>query len=1119
MSADPADRTATLQPTQSESPPREEAREVDPNDDAKLPIDDPDRYEQVGEHARGGLGRIVRAVDKRLGRTVAVKELLRHDEWHEARFVREALITARLEHPGIVPVHEAGRWPNGAPYYVMKLVEGRTLKELFAEKQTLRERLGLLQHVIAIADAVGYAHSEGVIHRDLKPSNVIIGEFGETIVVDWGLARDERGNVPEPTGEPVERAKGSGASTISGKVVGTPAYMAPEQARGELVDERADVYAIGAVLYELLVGKAAYTDVTPQAVIDRVVAGPPNPLATVAPNAPRELVDIVGKAMARQPSERYANGTALAEDLRRFQTGKLVSAHAYTPWQLVRKKLAQHRGVVVVAAASAIALAAVGVESFRTVVAERDIARNERARAESERQSAESRKRELLFVQAATSLRKDPTAALAWLKLHPVTDRDRVQVVDVIDEALALGAARHVFRPGDWVFDAAFTPDGKSIVAAVRDGKLRAYDVETGKLRVLGQSKWDIEALAISPDGKTVVTGSGVGELIAWSLADGSKRTLIDDGHTITGVQFDPSGQRVFVNREGVGLAVGLDGKVEKLGPDTTIVFAVAEKDWSKRVGKLAANQVAALTPEGERVIVEHDRMIAFVALSPTGDVVIMHDNDAVWSVPYAGGTLTKLLPYEAKLNHAVWSPDGKTLVLVGTMPDVRIIDVATGGLRTLRGHTDSIYTAEFTRDGKTLLTASDDGTARVWNLADGTSLELSGHEDDVYRARFSPDEKLVATASLDGSVRLWPIDRSGARVFAEGSQAIDMSLAGDLVTVRTTSGVSRWNIVDGTREALFTRQGLGVGLASPDGTKLVAQADEGVLVLHYRDGSSKQLLGHKGYIAKVEWSRDSKHVYSASFDGTLRKWDAQTGESSALIDGNVPLRGFAVARDGRVAAQVGDTAVMVNPDGTAETLGTGAGWCGTRAEFEQARDRLIIQRCDRGLLLVDGKTAVNLPTDGYHVSRLAVSQDGQRIAAAMGDRTVRLWDSSGKVLAVLRGHTDLVLDVAFSPDGTHLASASYDKTVRVWELATGRYRVMRGHTRAVNDVEFHGGKELVTASWDGTVRVWPVPPTEAPTQDEITKRLDEATTATIDANNRATTLIASPAPAGTQRL
>ncbi|HUS30188.1 MAG TPA: protein kinase [Kofleriaceae bacterium] len=1119
MSADPADRTATLQPTMPSKAPRHEEAT---GDEAQLPIDSPDRYEHVGEHARGGLGRVVRAVDKRLGRTVAVKELLRQDESHEARFVREALITARLEHPGIVPVHEAGRWPNGAPYYVMKLVEGRTLKELFAEKKTLRDRLGLLAHVIAIADAVGYAHSEGVIHRDLKPSNVIVGEFGETIVVDWGLARDTRGHLPEPTTELLEtRAKGSGASTISGKVVGTPAYMAPEQARGELVDERADVYAIGAVLYELLAGKPAYTDPTPQGVLDRVLAGPPAPLATSAPGASQELCDIVGKAMARVPADRYANASALAEDLRRFQTGQLVSAHAYTPWQLVRKKLAQHRGVVVVAIASAIALGAVGVESFRTVVAERDIARGERARAEQEKQSAEQRKRDLLYVQAETSLRKDPTAALAWLKLHPVSDRERAQVVDVIDEALALGAARHVFRPGDWVFDAMFTPDGRTLVAAVRDGKLRTYDVASGELHVLGQSKAGIEALAISPDGKTVITGGSVGEITAWSLTDGTKKVLVDSGRPVMAMRFAPSGDKLLVDQDGLTVMVGLDGVVTKLGPDSSVLLAVAANDWSKRVAKVSPNQAIIVDENGQpqRVLASLDKLIQFIALSPNGETVIVHDVDTIYAVPFAGGPPKKLVTFMTKLNMTVWSPDGQTVALVGIHNDLTLVSVKTGEVTELRGHTDSIYTAEFSRDGKTLLTASDDGTARVWNIADRSSRVLTGHDDDVYRARFSPDEKTVATASLDGSIRVWPIDRSGARAFTEGAQDLDMDLVGDLVTIRTIRGVARWDITKGTREEIFERQGLGIGVPSPNNQYLVAQDADWTLQLYDRTGAHRPLRGHKGYISHVEWSQDSKYLFSASFDGTLRRWDAVTGESTLLVEGDVPVRGFAVARDGRVAAQVGEAAVMIKADGSAETLGTGSGWCTTKAEFDRAKDRLLIQRCDRGLLLVDGKTAVNLPTDGYTVVRLAVSADGQRIAAAMSDRTVRIWDTAGKVIAQLRGHTDLVLDVAFSPDGTRLASSAYDKTIRVWELATGRYRVLRGHARAVGNVEWHGQNELVSSSWDGTIRVWPVPTLDAPTQEEITKRLDDATTAAIDANNRATTLQASPSPSGAQRL
>jgi WD40 repeat protein len=467
----------------------------------------------------------------------------------------------------------------------------------------------------------------------------------------------------------------------------------------------------------------------------------------------------------------------------------------------------------------------------------------------------------------------------------------------------------------------------------------------------------------------------------------------------------------------------------------------------------------------------------------------------------------------------AVWSPDAASVAFVGMRNDVSIVDIGTGNIRELRGHTDSIYTAEFSRDGKRLLTASDDGTARVWNVREGSSLVLSGHDDDVYRARFSPDENTVVTASLDGSIRVWPIDRTGAKVFSEGAQDLDMSLEGDLVTIRTINGVAVWDIAKGTRQEIFARQGLGIGKPSPDNNYLAAQDPDWTLQLHDRSGARKPLRGHKGYISQVEWSQDSKYLFSASFDGTLRRWDAATGTSTLLVEGDVPVRGFAVARDGRVAAQVGDSAIMIKPDGTAETFGTGSGWCATKAEFERAKDRLLIQRCDRGLLLVDGKTATNLPTDNYMPVRLAVSADGQRIAAAMTDRTVRIWDTSGKVVSVLRGHTDLVLDVAFSPDGTRLASSAYDKTIRVWELATGRYRVVRGHTRAVGNVEWRGDNELVSASWDGTIRVWPVPTLGASSQAEITKRLEAATTATIDLDNRATTLQASPSPGGTQRL
>jgi WD40 repeat protein len=293
----------------------------------------------------------------------------------------------------------------------------------------------------------------------------------------------------------------------------------------------------------------------------------------------------------------------------------------------------------------------------------------------------------------------------------------------------------------------------------------------------------------------------------------------------------------------------------------------------------------------------------------------------------------------------------------------------------------------------------------------------------------------------------------------------------------------------------------------SPDGELLVVQSPNWTLELRRRDGGKLALRGHRAFITHVEWSRDSKRVHSSSVDGTLRSWDLLTGASKLIVDGGVPVRGFAVAADGRVAAQVGEEAMMLAADGTSEKIGMSPGWCGTKGEFERVRDRLLVQICSRGLLLVDGKRAIELPTDGYHATRVAVSPDGSRIAGAMSDRTVRIWDSEGKLLSVLRGHSDLVMDVAFGPDGRQLASASYDKTLRIWELATGRYRVMRGHTRAVDRVVWRNQTEVVTGSYDGTIRLWPVPEIGAPSQDEITHRLDAATSAEIDAQNRATSV------------
>lgn len=391
---------------------------------------DPHHYRSDAEVARGGMGRITAAFDQRLGRRVALKELLEPAGEQLARFHREALITARLQHPSIVPVYEAGQWPTGEPFFAMKLVSGRPLDRVIAEAKSLADRIALLPRIVAASEAIAYAHSQRIVHRDLKPGNILIGEFGETVVIDWGLAKDldlddaaadidsaprhdrepsaqTAGEPEQPAGTPERPHRQPGAPplssrgvrsvgptgvstlTVAGAVMGTPAYMAPEQARGEPIDERCDVFALGAMLYHTLAGRPPYDAKTATEVITAAADGRVVPLrerdAAIAP----DLIAIVERAMAQQLDQRYRSARELAEELRRFMTGQLVGAHRYTAWQHIRRLVRQHRAAMTIATIAAIAFAVGGTFAVRSIVAERDRAEEQRTLAVTRKAAAE----------------------------------------------------------------------------------------------------------------------------------------------------------------------------------------------------------------------------------------------------------------------------------------------------------------------------------------------------------------------------------------------------------------------------------------------------------------------------------------------------------------------------------------------------------------------------------------------------------------------------------------------------------------------------------------------------------------------------------------------------------
>ncbi len=338
------------------------------------------------ELGRGGIGRVVVAYDQFLGREVALKELLSEHISNpqagtaqstalEARFLREARLTGQLDHPAIVPVYEVGRRKDGGLYYTMQRVRGRTLFDALKAARTLERRLELLPHFLSVCQAIAYAHSRGVVHRDVKPQNVMIGAFGETFVLDWGLARAK--GKADPRASELKLAPDITGNVLGGGAIGTPSYMSPEQAEGKVeeIDERSDVWCLGAVLYELCTGRPPYEGINPFDVLAKILKHPPAPVRSLEPEVPAELVTVVEKCLQRDRSARYTGAAELAADIESWIKGGRVRAHDYNSLELIRRFTRKNKVVLSVGVTATVLLAVVGFQSYRRVQAERDQAR------------------------------------------------------------------------------------------------------------------------------------------------------------------------------------------------------------------------------------------------------------------------------------------------------------------------------------------------------------------------------------------------------------------------------------------------------------------------------------------------------------------------------------------------------------------------------------------------------------------------------------------------------------------------------------------------------------------------------------------------------------------------
>jgi eukaryotic-like serine/threonine-protein kinase len=403
------------------------------------------RYRVLRPHAKGGLGEVFVARDLELNREVALKEIQAvHADQPESRlrFLLEAEVTGALEHPGVVPIYGLGHYADGRPYYAMRFIRGDNLKEavdrfyqaaqnLAAGERALEFRK-LLGRLIDVCNAIEYAHSRGVLHRDLKPGNIMLGKYGETLVVDWGLAKvvdgaPQRRRADETTWRP-NVASGS-APTQLGLALGTPPYMSPEQAAGRLeeVGPASDVFSLGATLYYVLTGRPPLTDPDPGVLLQKAQAGDfPRP-RQVNPQAPPALEAVCLKAMALRSEDRYGSARAFADEIERWLGDESVAAYreplAPRVWRGIRRRrtLVSTAAAAVLAGTVALAVVAAVVAGAneRLKLANRELAvANARLRAANERetaakQDAESKRREAEAAQAREELARKQAEAVA----------------------------------------------------------------------------------------------------------------------------------------------------------------------------------------------------------------------------------------------------------------------------------------------------------------------------------------------------------------------------------------------------------------------------------------------------------------------------------------------------------------------------------------------------------------------------------------------------------------------------------------------------------------------------------------------------------------------------------